>query len=113
MAVSSIKQQLLDRIQDRTAVVGVIGLGYVGLPLAVEFAKAGFRVIGYDISQRVVDLLNAGASHIQDVPASEVAALVRGGLFETSTDEARLSEVDAISIAVPTPLSKTRDPDMS
>jgi len=107
------KQQLLDRIQDRSAVVGVIGLGYVGLPLAVEFAKAGFRVIGYDVSQRVVDLLNAGDSHIQDVPGSEVAALVRGGMFEASTDETRLSEIDAVSIAVPTPLSKTRDPDMS
>jgi UDP-N-acetyl-D-glucosamine dehydrogenase len=113
MAASSIKQQLLDRIQDRTAVVGVIGLGYVGLPLAVEFAKAGFRVIGYDVSERVVNLLNAGESHIQDVPASEVAALVRGGVFEATADETRLSEVDAISIAVPTPLSKTRDPDMS
>jgi UDP-N-acetyl-D-glucosamine dehydrogenase len=107
------KQELLDRIQDRSAVIGVIGLGYVGLPLAVEFAKAGFRVVGYDVSQRVVDLLNAGESHIQDVPASEVAALVRSGKFAASTDETRLGEVDAISIAVPTPLSKTRDPDMS
>ena len=113
MVARSIKQQLLERIQDRSAVVGVIGLGYVGLPLAVEFAKAGFRVIGYDVSQRVVDLLNRGESHIQDVPASEVAALVRGGMFEASTDETRLGEVDAVSIAVPTPLSKTRDPDMS
>ena len=112
-ANTSAKQELLQRIHDRTAVVGVIGLGYVGLPLAVEFAKAGFHVIGYDVSQRVVSLLNAGESHIQDVPASEIAALVKTGAFEATADEARLSEVDAISIAVPTPLSKTRDPDMS
>src|SRR5690242_19811058 len=111
MASKSTKQELLQRIHDRKAVVGVIGLGYVGLPLAVEFAKAGFHVIGYDVSQRVVNLLNNGESHIQDVPASEVAALVNTGAFEATTDEARLGEVDAISIAVPTPLSKTRDPD--
>ncbi len=109
----SMKAQLLQRIHDRTATVGVIGLGYVGLPLAVEFAKAGFHVIGYDISERVTSLLMAGDSHIQDVPASEVAALVREGLFEATTDETKLSRADAISIAVPTPLSKTRDPDMS
>jgi UDP-N-acetyl-D-glucosamine dehydrogenase len=109
----SVKAQLLQRIQDRTATVGVIGLGYVGLPLAVEFAKAGFHVIGYDVSERVCSLLMSGDSHIQDVPASEVAALVRGGKFEATTDESRLSRADAISIAVPTPLSKTRDPDMS
>ena len=112
-AEPSTKQQLLDRIHQRRAVVGVIGLGYVGLPLAVEFAKAGFHVIGYDVSERVVRLLNAGESHIQDVPSSEVAAFVRSGLFEATTDETRLHEADAISIAVPTPLGKTRDPDMS
>jgi UDP-N-acetyl-D-glucosamine dehydrogenase len=113
MAAKSTKDALLARIEDRSAVVGVIGLGYVGLPLAVEFAKAGFHVIGYDVSQRVVALLMRGESHIQDVAAADVAALVKSGKFEATTDEARLSEVDAISIAVPTPLSKTRDPDMS
>jgi UDP-N-acetyl-D-glucosamine dehydrogenase len=112
-AKSSMKQQLLDRIHDRSAVIAVIGLGYVGLPLAVEFAKAGFHVIGYDVSERVVALLMGGDSHIQDVPASEVAALVRSGHFRATTDESELSRADAISIAVPTPLSKTRDPDMS
>src|SRR5579884_2398124 len=110
---SSVKSQLLARIQDRSAVIGVIGLGYVGLPLAMEFAKAGFHVIGYDVSERVTALLMRGESHIQDVPASEVDALVRSGNFEATTDETRLAETDAISIAVPTPLSKTRDPDMS
>jgi UDP-N-acetyl-D-glucosamine dehydrogenase len=113
MAVDSLKPQLLKRINDRTAVVGVIGLGYVGLPLAVEFAKAGFHVIGYDVSERVVALLMRGESHIQDVPKAEIAALVRSGAFEATADETRLAEADAISIAVPTPLSKTRDPDMS
>src|SRR5262249_5176801 len=109
----SMKAELLQRIEDRSAVIGVIGLGYVGLPLAVEFAKAGFHVIGYDVSERVCKLLMSGKSHIQDVPASEVAALVNSGLFEATIDESRLSDCDAISIAVPTPLSKTRDPDMS
>ncbi len=107
------KDKLLAKINDRSAVVGVIGLGYVGLPLAVEFAKAGFRVVGYDVSQRVVALLMRGDSHIQDVAASDVADLVKSGKFQATTDESRLAEADAISIAVPTPLSKTRDPDMS
>ncbi len=104
---------LLRKIQDRSATVAVVGLGYVGLPLAVEFAKAGFTVIGYDVSQRVVDLLNEGKSHIQDVAASEIAALVKAKKFTATTDDARLGDADAISIAVPTPLGKTRDPDMS
>jgi len=104
---------LLRKIEDRTATVAVVGLGYVGLPLAVEFANAGFTVIGYDVSQRVVDLLNQGKSHIQDVPAKDVARLVKAGKFVATTDDARLGDVDAISIAVPTPLGKTRDPDMS
>ncbi len=108
-----LKDQLLGKIEDRSACIGVVGLGYVGLPLALEFAKAGFHVIGYDVSQRVIDGLMAGGSHIQDVPAPEVARLVKAGKFEATTDESRMQEMDAISIAVPTPLAKTRDPDMS
>jgi UDP-N-acetyl-D-glucosamine dehydrogenase len=107
------KEQLLGRIKDRSAVVGIVGLGYVGLPLAMEFAKAGFRVIGYDVSKRTVDALMGGTSHIQDVPSSEVAEQVKAGRFEATTIESRLADCDAVSIAVPTPLSKTRDPDMS
>jgi UDP-N-acetyl-D-glucosamine dehydrogenase len=108
-----LKEQLLEKIDRRTAKIGVIGMGYVGLPLAVEFAKAGFHVIGYDISTRVVKHLNDGGSHIADVPAATVAALVKDGKLHATTDAARLGECDAISIAVPTPLAKTRDPDMS
>jgi UDP-N-acetyl-D-glucosamine dehydrogenase len=107
------KDTLLTRIEDRTAVVGIVGLGYVGLPLAMEFAKGGFSVIGYDVSERVCALLMRGESHIQDVPAADVAAMVKAGRFRATTDATALHECDAISIAVPTPLSKTRDPDMS
>jgi UDP-N-acetyl-D-glucosamine dehydrogenase len=109
---TSTADALRRKIDDRTAVVGIIGLGYVGLPLAMEFGKAGVRVIGYDVSERVVSLLNRGESHIRDVAAAEVAALVKSGHFVATTDESRLAETDAISIAVPTPLVKTRDPDM-
>ena len=107
------KEHVLARIDDRTAKVGVIGLGYVGLPLAVEFARAGFHVIGFDVSQRVCDTLNGGTSHIQDVPDSHVAELVASGHFRATTSAADLADADALSIAVPTPLGKTHDPDMS
>ena len=109
----SMKDHLLAKIHDRTAVIGVIGLGYVGLPLAMEFVHAGFRVIGYDVSQRVVDSLMAGRSHIQDIPNHVVQEAVENGRFVSTAVEARIGECDAISVAVPTPLSKTRDPDMA
>ena len=92
---------------------GIIGLGYVGLPLGVEAARAGIHVIGFDVKQSVVDGVNAGRSHIQDVESDDVAGLREQGLIEATTDMARLSECDAVSICVPTPLSKTRDPDVS
>ncbi len=107
------KDQLLRKLNDRTACIGVVGLGYVGLPLALEFARAGFHVIGYDVSDRVVNGLMKGESHIQDVASDDLAALVKAGKFEATTDESRMREMDAISIAVPTPLAKTRDPDMT
>ena len=109
----STKDLLLSQITDRSAVIGVIGLGYVGLPLAMEFVHAGFRVIGYDVSTRVVDLLMSGASHIQDVSDDAVRSAVTQGRFVATTDENQLASCHAISIAVPTPLSKTRDPDMA
>ncbi|HWZ57981.1 MAG TPA: nucleotide sugar dehydrogenase [Gemmatimonadaceae bacterium] len=112
-STSALKDQLLTKIGDGSAVIGVVGLGYVGLPLAIEFAKAGFRVIGYDVSPRVIATISAGRSHIQDIPHSDVAALVASGRLEATADATRLAEVHAVSIAVPTPLVKTRDPDMS
>src|SRR6185503_11287781 len=113
MAAEMFKDRLQAKIDDRSAVVGLVGLGYVGLPLAVEFGKAGFKVVGYDVSERVTTLLMQGRSHIQDVSSSDIAALVRSGHFVATTDETALAEADAISIAVPTPLGKTRDPDMT
>ena len=104
---------LLAKTKDRSALCGVVGLGYVGLPLVMEFVRAGYSVIGFDVSQKVVDLLNGGRSHIKDVPASAVAEAVRSGKFVATTDLTRLREPDAISICVPTPLSKTKDPDVS
>ena len=113
MPTGLVKNRLMAKIKDRTATTGVIGLGYVGLPLAMEFAEAGFQVIGYDVNEQVVRALMRGESHIQDVPAKQVARHVKSGRFIATTDEARLVDADAISIAVPTPLAKTRDPDMS
>ena len=110
---TTMKDQLLRKLEQRTACIGVVGLGYVGLPLALEFARAGFRVIGYDVSEGVVNALNGGHSHIQDVASDDLGALLAAGKFEATFDESRLREMDAISIAVPTPLAKTRDPDMT
>lgn len=107
------KEQLLRKIEDHSACIAVVGLGYVGLPLALEFAAAGFRVIGYDVSERVTKGLMKGESHIQDVSSESLVRHVKSGKFVATTDETRLKEADAISIAVPTPLAKTRDPDMS
>ncbi|HEY6060253.1 MAG TPA: nucleotide sugar dehydrogenase [Gemmatimonadales bacterium] len=107
------RDALLARAKDRSALFGIVGLGYVGLPLAMELVRAGYRVLGFDISQRVVDNLNAGRSHVQDVPSGEIAAAVKDKKFSATNDLSRLAEPDAISIAVPTPLSKTKDPDVS
>jgi UDP-N-acetyl-D-glucosamine dehydrogenase len=106
-------EELLRRIDTRTARFGVIGLGYVGLPLSVAIVDAGYPVVGLDVSKDVVDWLNAGTSHVEDVEPHAVMAMREKGMFEATLDAARLAECDVISICVPTPLSKTRDPDVS
>jgi UDP-N-acetyl-D-glucosamine dehydrogenase len=104
---------LLDRIASRHATVGVIGLGYVGLPLAVEFARAGFSVTGFDVDQTKVARINAGESYIQDVPDADLAAVVTAGRLHATPDMRCLGTMDVIDICVPTPLRKTKDPDLS
>lgn len=105
--------QLLQKIADRTAHIAVIGQGYVGLPLAVGFAKAGFRVTGIDVDAGRVGRLKKGESYIQDVPSSELRPLVESRRFTATTEFAPLAEADACCICVPTPLGKTKDPDVS
>jgi UDP-N-acetyl-D-glucosamine dehydrogenase len=104
---------VIDRIRSRTATVGVIGLGYVGLPLAVEFARAGFDVTGFDVDGSKIDLINAGQSYIPDVPQADLVEAVAAGRLRATTDMSRLGAMDAIDICVPTPLRKTKDPDLS
>ncbi len=107
------KTRLLEKIEGRDAVIAIIGIGYVGLPLAVEFTREGYRVVGIDVSAEKVRLINQGRSYIPDVPTETIAAAVGEGLLSATTDYGVLRDVDAISICVPTPLRKTKDPDMS
>lgn len=106
-------QVLKEKIETKTARVGIVGLGYVGLPLATEFAKAGFTVTGIDVQEAKVAGLNRGQSHVQDVPSAEVAHLLSQKRFRATTDFSVVRELDTINICVPTPLRKTKDPDMS
>jgi UDP-N-acetyl-D-glucosamine dehydrogenase len=105
--------QLRDRIRSHEAIVGIVGQGYVGLPLALTFVESGFRVIGFDLDPKKVTALNRGESHIKHVGADRVAAAVAGGRFSASGDFSQLSECDAILVCVPTPLGVHREPDMS
>jgi UDP-N-acetyl-D-glucosamine dehydrogenase len=107
------KEESLKKFADKSAVIGILGLGYVGLPLAVVFADAGFRVVGIDPIQSKVDELNSGRSYIIDVPTAAIEKHVKSGRFTASADFSRLRDVDAVSICVPTPLRKTGDPDLS
>jgi UDP-N-acetyl-D-glucosamine dehydrogenase len=104
---------LAEKIRTRTARVGIVGLGYVGLPLAVEFAQAGFSVTGIDISQAKTGRVNAGDSYVGDVPSATLAPLVKSGKLRATSDFRAVAELDTINICVPTPLRKTKDPDMS
>lgn len=108
-----IANELIGKAERREALFGIVGLGYVGLPLAMELAHAGYRVLGLDVNPRVVDGLNAGCSHVKDVSDAALREALGAGRFEATTDAGRLAEPDAISICVPTPLSKMKDPDVS
>jgi len=104
--------RLASRIEDRKAVVGIIGMGYVGLPLAHTFCSAGFKVLGFDIDVEKVEALTAGRSYIKHIPARRIAEMRRRDRFVATTDYSRLAETDAILICVPTPLTKSREPNM-
>jgi UDP-N-acetyl-D-glucosamine dehydrogenase len=107
------RQALEEKIVSRQARVGIVGLGYVGLPLAVEFAKAGFRVTGIDLSPSKVAKINAGESYIADIDQGVFKSLVDAGKISASSDFGVISDLDTVNICVPTPLRKTKDPDMS
>ncbi|WP_093227290.1 nucleotide sugar dehydrogenase [Thermoflavimicrobium dichotomicum] len=108
-----VKKTLLEKIEDKTAVIGVIGLGYVGLPLAVEKAKAGYKVIGFDIQAHRVQMVNEGTNYIGDVVDEDLKELVQKGLLKATTDYSLISEVDACAICVPTPLDQYQQPNIS
>ena len=107
--MSVLKQKILDR----TVTLGVVGLGYVGLPLAVEKAKAGFQVIGFDVQSQKVDMVNAGQNYIGDVVDSDLEKIVKEGFLRATTDFASVASCDCVCIAVPTPLDAHQQPDIS
>src|ERR687892_1319964 len=111
--MSALAESLLEKIRTRRAKAGVVGLGYVGLPLAVELGRAGLTTIGIDLDTRKVDEINAGHSYIPDVATADVAALRRASRLSATTDFSVIRELDTVNICVPTPLRKTKDPDMS
>ncbi len=106
------KQKLTAKLQDKSAIIGILGLGYVGLPLALRYADVGYKVIGIDVDQDKVDMLNSGKSYIKHIEAPSIEKLTKNGFCATS-DFSRASEADALIICVPTPLNKYREPDLS
>jgi UDP-N-acetyl-D-glucosamine dehydrogenase len=111
--VTGALDQLRSRLRERSAIVGVIGLGYVGLPQALAFAENGYRVIGFDIDPAKPEALGAGRSYLLDIPSTRVSALVSTGRLAATADFDRVAECDAIIICVPTPLSEHGEPDLS
>ena len=105
--------QLKDKLAKKTAVIGIVGLGYVGLPLAIAFSQAGFKVLGFDTQSKKVNLINKGESYITDISSKDLAAAVASKRFLATTAQSRLVEADVICICVPTPLTKAREPDLS
>ena len=104
---------LIEKIRSKEARLSVIGLGYVGLPLLVEFSRAGFDVVGIDVDEKKVKLVNEGTSYIKDVESKDIRAALDQGRLRATTDFVALADVDTVNICVPTPLRKTRDPDIS
>src|SRR5215469_4633617 len=113
VVIEATAKVLEEKIRTRTARVGIVGLGYVGLPLAVEFARAGFSVTGIDISEDKTRRVNAGDSYVGDIPSTALGSLVESGKLKATSDFRAVLELDTINICVPTPLRKTKDPDMS
>ena len=111
--MSNIKKELLDKITKKTAVVGIVGLGYVGLPLAVEFAKAGYKTIGFDVQTKKVESVNAGHNYIGDIVGDTLKDMVKSGKLSATSDFSFIKGVDAVAICVPTPLDKYQQPDIS
>ena len=112
-SIMSMKEMLIDKIDKREIIVGVVGLGYVGLPLAVEKAKAGFKTIGFDVQSQKVEMVNAGENYIGDVVDSDLTKLVKEGKLQATTDFSFVKDVDFIAICVPTPLDSHQEPDIS
>ncbi len=109
--MSSCKTQLLEKLNSKKAVIGILGLGYVGLPLMLRYCEVGYRVIGFDIDQTKVDMLLSGESYLEHFPSESIKSAIEGG-GDPTTDFSRTAEADALIICVPTPLNKYREPDL-
>src|SRR4030042_6291128 len=108
--MTSVKDQLVNSLRDHSATIGILGMGYVGLPLTTAFGEVGFKIIGIDPDPRKVDSINKGKSYVQDVSDKQIDQLVKMGKLSATTDFSALRQCDAVSICVPTPLRKTGDP---